>query len=66
MMATAGRRDRVEVDSLVDNGAIDPDDVHLPGLFVDRVVHVPAHKNVIELRTTRPRRIVGDVIATSA
>ena len=53
VMATAGRVTVLEVDRLVDNGAIDPDDVHLPGLFVDRVVHVPAHKNVIEFRTTR-------------
>jgi 3-oxoacid CoA-transferase subunit A len=44
-----------EVDRLVEPGALDPDDVHLPGLFVKRIVEVRDHKNVIEFRTTRPR-----------
>jgi 3-oxoacid CoA-transferase subunit A len=44
-----------EVDRLVPVGDLDPDDVHLPGVFVQRVVHVPTHANVIEYRTTRPR-----------
>ena len=44
-----------EVDRLVAIGDLDPDDVHLPGVFVKRIVHVPAHRNVIEHRTTRPR-----------
>ena len=39
----------------VEPGALDPDDVHLPGLFVKRIVEVREHKNVIEFRTTRPR-----------
>jgi len=55
LMAMAGAVTVLEVDRLVDVGAIDPDDVHLPGLFVDRVVHVPVHRNVIESRTTRAR-----------
>lgn len=44
-----------EVDRLVERGALDPDDVHLPGLFVDHLFHAPEHANVIEHRTTRPR-----------
>jgi 3-oxoacid CoA-transferase subunit A len=54
-MATAARTTIAEVDELVPLGAIPPDDVHLPGLFVARVVHVPDHEDVIEHRTTRPR-----------
>ena len=55
LMAMAAEVTVLEVDRLVDVGAIDPDDVHLPGLFVDRIVHVPVHRNVIESRTTRAR-----------
>jgi 3-oxoacid CoA-transferase subunit A len=55
LMATAAEVTVLEADQLVETGAIDPDDVHLPGLFVDRIVHVPVHRNVIEWRTTRPR-----------
>ena len=53
LMAMAGRLTVAEVDKLVPMGALDPDDVHLPGLFVQRIVEVPQHKNVIEFRTTR-------------
>jgi 3-oxoacid CoA-transferase subunit A len=53
--AMAGRITIAEVDELVPVGGLDPDDVHLPGVFVQRVVHVPVHENFIEFRTTRPR-----------
>jgi 3-oxoacid CoA-transferase subunit A len=53
LMAMAAHVTVAEVDRLVPLGTIDPDDVHLPGLFVQRIVEVPAHKNVIEFRTTR-------------
>ena len=53
LMAMAATTTVLEVDRLVPVGEIDPDDVHLPGLFVDRIVHVPRHRNVIEFRTTR-------------
>ncbi len=52
--AMAGRVTIAEVDKLVEPGELDPDDVHLPGVFVQRVVHVPEHANIIEYRTTRP------------
>lgn len=55
LAAMAARVTIAEVDRLVEVGELDPDDVHLPGIFVQRVIHVPAHKNVIEYRTTRPR-----------
>jgi 3-oxoacid CoA-transferase subunit A len=55
LAAMAARVTIAEVDRLVAVGELDPDDVHLPGIFVQRVVHVPEHANVIEFRTTRPR-----------
>ena len=55
VMATAAKLALVECDRLVDNGAIDPDDVHLPGIFVHRIVHVPEHENAFEYKTTRKR-----------
>jgi 3-oxoacid CoA-transferase subunit A len=55
LMAMAAKVTVLEVDKLVDVGEIDPDDVHLPGLFVKRIVLVPSHKNTIEYRTTRTR-----------
>jgi 3-oxoacid CoA-transferase subunit A len=55
LAAMAGRVTIAEVDELVPVGALDPDAVHLPGIFVQRVVHVPVHADVIEFRTTRPR-----------
>jgi 3-oxoacid CoA-transferase subunit A len=51
----------VEADRIVPKGAIDPDDVHLPGLYVKRIVVVPEHRDVIEHRKVRaagtPKRI---------
>ncbi len=55
VMATAARTTLVECDHLVDQGAIDPDDVHLAGIFVHRIVHVPEHENAFEFRTVRKR-----------
>jgi len=55
VMATAAKLTIAECDRLVDNGAIDPDDVHLPGIFVHRIVHVPEHENAFEYKITRPR-----------
>lgn len=54
-MAMAAETTVVEADEIVPLGAIDPDDVHLPGIFVHRIVHVPEHDDVIEYRTTRSR-----------
>ncbi len=59
LAAMAGRITIAEVDELVPVGALDPDAVHLPGIFVQRVVHVPEHADVIEFRTTRPRPAQG-------
>ena len=55
VMASAAKLAIVECDKLVENGAIDPDDVHLPGIFVHRIVHVPEHENAFEYKTVRKR-----------
>ncbi len=59
VMATAARVTVAEVDHLLPNGAIDPDDVHLPGLYVQRLVEVTQHEDPFEYRTTRPRPDAG-------
>ncbi|WP_050063378.1 CoA transferase subunit A [Rhodococcus sp. RD6.2] len=52
--AAAGRITIAEVENLVEPGEIDPDDVHTPGIHVQRVVHVPAvGDKPIENRTVR-------------
>jgi 3-oxoacid CoA-transferase subunit A len=55
MMATAGKATVAEVEELVDIGAFDPDQIHTPGIFVDRVVHAAHFEKRIERVTTRPR-----------
>ncbi len=49
--ATAGKVCIVEVEELVDVGAIDPDHVHLPGIYVDRIVVNATPEKRIEQRT---------------
>jgi 3-oxoacid CoA-transferase subunit A len=55
MMATAGRVTVAEVENLVEPGSVDPDHIITPGVFVQRIVHVPNAKKHIEQRTTRKR-----------
>lgn len=55
MMATAAKITIAEVEHLVSAGEIDPDHIHTPGIFVQRIVHVPNAKKHIEQRTTRKR-----------
>jgi 3-oxoacid CoA-transferase subunit A len=52
----AGRITIAEVEALVEPGEILPENVHLPGVFVQRVVVVGPEGKKIEKRTTRPRR----------
>jgi 3-oxoacid CoA-transferase subunit A len=42
LCAAAGRVTIAEVEELVEPGQLDPMSVHTPGIFVQRVVHVPA------------------------
>jgi 3-oxoacid CoA-transferase/3-oxoacid CoA-transferase subunit A len=53
MMATAGRITIAEVEEIVEVGALDPDHIHTPGIFVQRVVKGDRYEKRIERRTTR-------------
>jgi len=55
VMATAGRVTVAEVEHLVEPGQIDPDHIITPGIFVQRIVHVPNARKHIEQRTVRER-----------
>jgi len=55
VMATAGRVTVVEVEHLVTAGQIDPDQIHTPGIFVQRIVRYPSYEKRIEQRTVRKR-----------
>jgi 3-oxoacid CoA-transferase subunit A len=51
----AGAVTIAEVEELVEPGEIRPEDVHLPGVYVQKVVEVGTEGKKIEFRTTRPR-----------
>jgi 3-oxoacid CoA-transferase subunit A len=55
MMATAGRVTVAEVEHLVEPGKINPDQIVTPGIFVQRILHVPNPEKRIEQRTVRKR-----------
>ena len=52
--ATCGKVCVVEVEELVEVGEIAPDDIHLPGIYVHRIIQGP-HEKRIEQRTTRKK-----------
>ncbi len=54
-MAMAAKVAVVEVDHLVPLGALAPDDIHLSGVFVQRIFQGRDYVDPIEYRTTRPR-----------
>ena len=51
--AMAGKLTVVEVEQLVEIGEIDPDDIHLPGIYVNRIVVNSSPEKRIEQRTMR-------------
>jgi 3-oxoacid CoA-transferase subunit A len=55
MMATAARVTIAEVEELVEVGSIDPDHVHTPGIYVQRILVGTNYEKPIEQRTTRKR-----------
>ncbi|MGB3273468.1 MAG: CoA transferase subunit A [Xanthobacteraceae bacterium] len=55
MMATAAKITVAEVEHLVPAGEIDPDHIHVPGIYVQRIIEVGTEKKRIEQRTTRKR-----------
>ena len=54
--AMAGKVCIVEVERIVANGELAPDDVHLPGIYVHRIVHNPTPEKRIEKRTLREHK----------
>jgi 3-oxoacid CoA-transferase subunit A len=54
-MATAGRICVAEVEEVVPVGTLDPDHIHLPGIYVKRLIVGAPYDKKIEFRTTRPR-----------
>ncbi|WP_440979550.1 CoA transferase subunit A [Sphingomonas pseudosanguinis] len=54
-MATAGKVTVVEVEEIVEAGALDPDAIHTPGIYVDRIVKSTINEKRIEKLTTRNR-----------
>jgi 3-oxoacid CoA-transferase subunit A len=59
VMATAGKVTVAEVEHLVKPGNINPDHIITPGIFVQRMIHVPNAVKYIEQRTVRKRTIAG-------
>jgi 3-oxoacid CoA-transferase subunit A len=55
IMATAAKVTVAEVEHLVEPGKIDPDHIITPGIFVQRMIHVPNAVKYIEQRTVRKR-----------
>jgi 3-oxoacid CoA-transferase subunit A len=56
MMAMAARTTIAEVEEIVPAGALDPDAVHTPGIFVQRIVKGARYEKRIEQRTVRKRQ----------
>jgi 3-oxoacid CoA-transferase subunit A len=53
MMAAAGAVTIVEVEELVETGALDPDQVHTPSIYVQRIIQCEQYEKRIERLTTR-------------
>ncbi len=53
MVATAGKITVVEVEEIVELGELDPDQIHVPGVYVQRIIKSPMLEKRIEQRTTR-------------
>jgi 3-oxoacid CoA-transferase subunit A len=54
-MATAGRTTVAEVEELVEAGSLDPDQIHTPGIYVQRIARGASYSRMIEKRTVRKR-----------
>jgi 3-oxoacid CoA-transferase subunit A len=53
LAATCGKVTVAEAEIIVAPGELDPDEIHTPGIFVQRVVHNPSPEKRIERKTTR-------------
>ncbi len=57
MMAAAGRITVAEVEELVEVGELDPDQIHTPGIYVQRIFKGTQYEKPIEQRTIRKRPV---------
>lgn len=55
MMAMAGKITIAEVEELVEAGELHPNEVHVPGIYVHRIVQGKNYEKRIEQRTVRPK-----------
>ncbi len=53
MMATAAKITVVEVEELVEIGQLEPDQIHVPGIYVKRLIQGPSYEKRIEQRTVQ-------------
>ena len=51
MIATCGKVTVAEVEELLEVGELDPDQIHLPGIYIDRIIRGPRYEKRIEFRT---------------
>ena len=65
-VAMAGKTTIVEVEEIVATGAIDPDDVHLPGIYVHRIVLNATPEKRIEQRTLSVKKVTAGQVAPAA
>ena len=66
VMATAGKVTVAEVEQLVKPGDINPDQIVTPGIYVQRLIHVPNATKHIEQRTLRKRQAADAPAGTGA
>jgi 3-oxoacid CoA-transferase subunit A len=57
MMASAGKITIAEVEELVPLGSLNPNDIHVPGIYVQRIFQGSNYEKRIEQRTTAPRSV---------
>src|ERR1035438_5647922 len=61
-MATAGRITIAEVEELVEPGTLDPDSIHTPGIYVQRIIRGTNYSRLIEKLTVRKRKEGSDAV----
>jgi 3-oxoacid CoA-transferase subunit A len=63
-MATAGRVTIAEVEELVEPGVLDPDGIHTPGIYVQRLIQGRNYSRLIEKLTVRSREEGADAVVS--
>ena len=59
IMATAAKRTICEVEEIVKMGELDPNNIHTPGIYIDRLIQCSDYKKPIEKLTIRERGVVA-------